>query len=54
MKHNYKLMMVGSLEQDIENVSKKSPQGDEVVDDFNEVEFDKKKGVQFSEVYIKK
>lgn len=44
-------MMVGSLEEDIENVSK-SPQGkDEVVDDFNEVEFDKKKGVQFSEVH---
>lgn len=42
--------MVGSLEEDIENVSNR-PQGkDEIVDDFNEVEFDKKKGVQFSEV----
>lgn len=50
LKNNYKLMMVGSLEEDIENVSNR-PQGkDEVVDDFNEVEFDKKKGVQYSEV----
>lgn len=38
MKPNYKLMMVGSLEEDIKNVCNKPFDTNEVLDDFDDVD----------------
>lgn len=40
MKPNYKLMMVGSLEEDIKNVANKPFDTTEVLDDFEDIDHD--------------
>lgn len=40
MKPNYKLMMVGSLEEDIKNVANKPFDTTDVLDDFEDIDHD--------------
>lgn len=50
LKSNYKLMMVGSLEADIKNVSNKPFDTNEVVDDFDDSDSDKDVPIQNTQV----
>lgn len=50
LKLNFKLMMVGSLEADIKNVSNKPFDNQEVLDDFDDSDSDKDVPIQNTQV----
>lgn len=54
MKPNYKLMMVGSLEEDIKNVANKPFDTTDVLDDFEDIEHDSHIPLQKLQVGIKR
>lgn len=52
MKANFKLMMVGSLEADIEDACNRPDEADDVIDDFEDA--DKDVPIQNMDVYLSK